>query len=95
MNFSQERGFDLHDNFDIDEEMRFSSVYRGRGVDDSGYEEEEDIMLDSHNIETFGDSYGSVSKRPADLTSLQSTDGVRMPSSSSLLVVIPVEFEIF
>ena len=75
--------------------MRFSSVNRGRGVDDSGYEEEEDIMLDSHNIETFGDSYGSVSKRPADLTSLQSTDGVRMPSSSSLLVVIPVEFEIF
>ena len=46
-------------------------------------------MLDSHNTETFGDSYGSVSKRPADLTSLQSADGVRMPSSSSLLDETP------
>ncbi|XWS20097.1 hypothetical protein CRYUN_Cryun31cG0071800 [Craigia yunnanensis] len=89
LHLAEERGFDLHDNFDIDEEMRFSSVSRGRGVDDSGYEEEEDIMLDSHNIETFGDSSGSVSKRPADLTILQSTDGVQMPSSSSLLDEMP------
>ncbi|XVF27020.1 hypothetical protein REPUB_Repub14bG0070500 [Reevesia pubescens] len=85
LHLADERGFDLHDNFDIDEEMRFSSVYRGSGVDDSGYEEEEDIMLDSHNIETFGDSSDSLSRRPADMTSLQSTDGVRMPSSSSLV----------
>ncbi|XWS16189.1 hypothetical protein CRYUN_Cryun34aG0063700 [Craigia yunnanensis] len=89
LHLAEERGFDLHDNFDIDEEMRFSSVYRGRGVDDSGYEEDEDIMLDSHNTETFGDSYGSVSKRATDLTSLQSTDGVQMPSSSSLLDETP------
>ncbi|TYI85660.1 hypothetical protein E1A91_D04G011100v1 [Gossypium mustelinum] len=76
LHLAEERGVDLHDDFDIDEEMRYSSVYRGRGVDDSGYEEDEDILLDSHNIETFGDSYDSLSR---------STDGVRMPSSSSLV----------
>ncbi|KAH1038018.1 hypothetical protein J1N35_039761 [Gossypium stocksii] len=76
LHLAEERGVDLHDDFDIDEEMRYSSVYRGRGVDDSGYEEDEDILLDSHNIETFGDSYDSFSR---------STDGVRMPSSSSLV----------
>ena len=68
--------------------MRFSSVYRGRGVDDSGCEEEEDIMLDSHNIETFGDSSDSLGRRPADLSCLQGSDGVRMPSSSSVVVVV-------
>ncbi|XVE88654.1 hypothetical protein DITRI_Ditri19aG0086800 [Diplodiscus trichospermus] len=83
LHLAEERGID-HDNFDIDEEMRFSSVYRGRGVDDSGYEEE-DIMLDSHNSDTFGDPSDSLSRRPADLTNLQSSDGVQMPSSSSLL----------
>ncbi|PPR96206.1 hypothetical protein GOBAR_AA24463 [Gossypium barbadense] len=89
LHLAEERGFDLHDNFDIDEEMRFSSVLRGRGFDDSGYEEEEDIMLDSHNIETFGDSSDSHSRRPADLTSLQGSVGVRIPSSSSLVDNIP------
>ncbi|XVE51889.1 hypothetical protein DITRI_Ditri02bG0077200 [Diplodiscus trichospermus] len=89
LHLAEERGFDLHDNFDIDEEMRFSSVYRGRGVDDSGYEEEEDDIVDSNNIETLGDSPGSVSRSPDDLASLQSTDGVRMPSSSSLLDEAP------
>ncbi|XVF86860.1 hypothetical protein PTKIN_Ptkin18bG0075800 [Pterospermum kingtungense] len=89
LHLAEERGFDLHDNFDIDEEMRFSSVYRRRGVDDSDYEEEEDSMLDSYNIETFGHSSGSDSQRPADLTSLQRTGGVRMPSSSSLLDEVP------
>ncbi|KAK6284335.1 hypothetical protein POUND7_003287 [Theobroma cacao] len=89
LHLAEERGFHLHDNFDNDEEMRFSSVYRGRGVDDSGYEEDEDIMLDSHNSETFGDSSGSVSKRPADLTSLQSTDGARVSSSPFLMDEAP------
>ncbi|KAL4369341.1 hypothetical protein GQ457_05G035320 [Hibiscus cannabinus] len=82
LHLAEERGFDLHDNFDIDEETRYSSVYRDRGVDDSGYEEEEDIMLDSHNIETFGDSSDSLSRGPADLTSFQSSDVARMSSST-------------
>ncbi|KAK8559894.1 hypothetical protein V6N13_016626 [Hibiscus sabdariffa] len=85
LHLAEERGLDLHDNFDIDEEMRYSSVYRGRGIDDSGYEEEEDNMLDSHNIETFEDSSDSLNRGPADLTSLQSSDGVQMASSTSLV----------
>ncbi|XP_038995284.1 polyadenylate-binding protein-interacting protein 3-like [Hibiscus syriacus] len=89
LHLAEERGLDLHDTFDIDEEMRYSSVYRGRRVDDSGYEEEEDIMLDSHNTETFGDSSDSLSRGPADLTSLQSSDSVRMSSSTSLVDETP------
>ncbi|GMJ14227.1 CTC-interacting domain 4 [Hibiscus trionum] len=84
LHLAEERGFDLHDNFEIDEETRYSSVYRDRGVDDSGYEEEEDSMFDSHNIDTFGDSSDSLSRGPADLTSFQSSDGARMSSSTSI-----------
>ncbi|OMO70605.1 hypothetical protein CCACVL1_18764 [Corchorus capsularis] len=89
LHLAEERGFHLHDNFDLDEEMRYSSVYRGSRVDDSGYEEEEDIMLDSQNMETFGESSDSLGNRPADLTSLQSIDGAQMMSSSSLVGEAP------
>ncbi|KAH1055076.1 hypothetical protein J1N35_033141 [Gossypium stocksii] len=89
LHLAEERGLDLHDNFDIDEEMRYSSVYRGRGFDDSGYEEEEDILLDSQNIETFGDSSDSLSRGPVDLTSLQRNEGVRMSSSTSFVDEAP------
>ncbi|TYI78782.1 hypothetical protein E1A91_D06G238200v1 [Gossypium mustelinum] len=89
LHLAEERGLDLHDNFDIDEEMRYSSVYRGRGLDDSGYEEEEDILLDSQNIETFGDSSDSLSRGPVDLTSLQRNEGVRMSSSTSFVDEAP------
>ncbi|GFZ11724.1 hypothetical protein Acr_23g0001090 [Actinidia rufa] len=37
LHLAEERGFQLHENFDIDEETRFSSVFRG--VDDTGYDE--------------------------------------------------------
>lgn len=77
----------LHENFDIDEETRFSSVYRGSALDDSGYEEDEDIMLDSRNDETFGGLSGSVSQRPADLTSGKRNDAAQFSSSTSLVVV--------
>ncbi|KAE8655472.1 putative Nuclear transcription factor Y subunit A-3 [Hibiscus syriacus] len=89
LHLAEERVLDLHDNFDIDEEMRYSSVCRGRGVDDSGYEEEENIMLDSHNTETFGDSSDSLSRGPADLNSLESSDSVRMSSSTTLVDEAP------
>ncbi|XP_039060116.1 polyadenylate-binding protein-interacting protein 3-like [Hibiscus syriacus] len=89
LHLAEERGFDLHDNLDIDEEMRYSSVFRGRGFDDSGYEEEEDIMLDSHNVETFGDSSDSLSRGQVDLTSFQSSDGARISSSTSLVDEAP------
>ncbi|KAK9078370.1 hypothetical protein SSX86_002427 [Deinandra increscens subsp. villosa] len=52
LHLAEERGIHFHDKFDLDEETKYSSVFRG--VDDSGYDENEDIM-DSQNSETFGD----------------------------------------
>lgn len=72
----------FYENFDIDEETKYSSVYRGANVDDSGYEEEEDIVLDSRNDETFGGP-NVADNRSADLTGGKSNDGARLPSSSS------------
>nr|KYP63669.1 Ataxin-2 isogeny [Cajanus cajan] len=62
LHLAEERG--LYHNFDIDEETRFSSVYRGKGVDDIGYDENEDKLLDSHNSETFGSIYDLAITRP-------------------------------
>ncbi|XP_058743705.1 polyadenylate-binding protein-interacting protein 3-like isoform X2 [Vicia villosa] len=62
IHLAEERGL-YPDDFDIDEETRFSSVYRGKGVDDE-YDENEDNFLDSQNSETFGDISDSVIKRP-------------------------------
>ncbi|RYR29017.1 hypothetical protein Ahy_B01g053286 [Arachis hypogaea] len=52
-----ERGLHFHENFDIDEETRFSSVARGKGVDDSGYDENEDILLTSIHCQESGRSW--------------------------------------
>lgn len=75
---AEERGVRLPESFNVDEETRFSSVYRGGVVDDSGYEEEEDILLDSWNTETFGSGPASepVSARSS------STDGPETSQSS-------------
>ncbi|XP_076884994.1 polyadenylate-binding protein-interacting protein 3-like [Bidens hawaiensis] len=51
LHLAEERGIHFHSGFDLDEETKYSSVFRG--VDDSGYDENEDIW-DSENIETFG-----------------------------------------
>ncbi|XP_023524688.1 polyadenylate-binding protein-interacting protein 3-like isoform X1 [Cucurbita pepo subsp. pepo] len=59
LHLAEERGIDLHDKFDIDEETRFSSVVRGKVADDSGYDENEEISFNSRNMETFGGSSGS------------------------------------
>lgn len=83
LHLAEERGMKFHEDFDIDEETRFSSVYRGKADDDSGYEEHEDILLDSHNTETFGSLPGSAIKRSTNLPIGKSNDGARMSSSSS------------
>ncbi|KAI3789820.1 hypothetical protein L2E82_02624 [Cichorium intybus] len=81
LHLAEERGIRLNNKFDLDEETKYSSVHRG--VDDSGYDENEDV-LDSHNNETFGDVSDSV----IDLTSGQSNnpsaslDGESQPSKS-------------
>ncbi|KAG8656484.1 polyadenylate-binding protein-interacting protein 3 isoform X3 [Manihot esculenta] len=84
LHLAEERGIHLDGNFDIDEETRYSSVYRGIGIDDSGYDETEDIMFDSHNSETFGAASASYTNESADLTHGRSNEVVRVLSSSSL-----------
>ncbi|GJS92220.1 polyadenylate-binding protein-interacting protein 3-like protein isoform X1 [Tanacetum coccineum] len=66
LHLAEERGIHVHSNFELDEETKYSSVMRG--VDDSGYEENEDIW-DSENTETFGNVSGikgSPSSRDRD-----------------------------
>ncbi|XP_026431057.1 polyadenylate-binding protein-interacting protein 3-like isoform X1 [Papaver somniferum] len=81
MHLAEERG--RHFDLDVDEETRFSSVLRT--VDDSGYDEDEDIVLDTHNMETFGDSSGAASKRSFSDVARGKTDNLGpSPSSSSV-----------
>ncbi|KAG4939971.1 hypothetical protein JHK87_043842 [Glycine soja] len=81
LHLAEERG--LYHNFDIDEETRFSSVYRGKGVDDSGYDENEDRLLDSHNSETFDNIYGLVNKSPGEASGRKGSNGAQTWSNFS------------
>ncbi|PON96212.1 Ataxin [Trema orientale] len=82
LHLAEERGLQLSSNFDIDEETRFSSVFRGKIVDDSSNEENEDILVDSHNDETFGDSSTSAINSSAEWNKGKSDDVSRVSSSS-------------
>ncbi|RWR95918.1 polyadenylate-binding protein-interacting protein 3-like protein [Cinnamomum micranthum f. kanehirae] len=79
LHLSEERGI-FHEDFDFNEESRFSSVFRG--VDDGRYEESEDMMLDEHNTETFGVSSGSVINQSFPDRG-KSNDGAQASSSCS------------
>ncbi|XP_057541278.1 polyadenylate-binding protein-interacting protein 4-like [Amaranthus tricolor] len=83
LHLAEERGASSYGNFDIDEETKYSSVYRG--PDDSGYADED--VLGSLDAETFGDSSGPAFGRSfADVTSGKSGKGFeerRMFSQSS------------
>ncbi|KAM7476072.1 hypothetical protein LguiB_023315 [Lonicera macranthoides] len=82
LHLAEERGINLGENFDIDEETRYSSVFRG--VDDSGYVENDDKSLDSHNSETFGGVSGSLISKPfTDMPIGKSNDGAQVLTSSS------------
>ncbi|KAK4791570.1 hypothetical protein SAY86_031983 [Trapa natans] len=59
LHLAEERGLQMHE-FDVDEETRFSSVFRGRVSDDTGHEEDEDILFNSRNTDTFGDSVAPI-----------------------------------
>ncbi|XP_024969318.1 polyadenylate-binding protein-interacting protein 3-like isoform X2 [Cynara cardunculus var. scolymus] len=74
LHLAEERGIHFHNSFDLDEETKYSSVLRG--VDDSGYDENEDIW-DTENIETFGNVSDSVMNTSTDLKS----GGSQLPSS--------------
>ncbi|KAL5156737.1 Polyadenylate-binding protein-interacting protein 3 [Glycine soja] len=86
LHLAEERGLHLHEDFDIDEETRFSSVYRGKRVDDSGFDE--GVLFDSHNSETFGGEtfggvFGSVVKRPGEISGGKGNDGAQTLANSS------------
>lgn len=84
-NFQQERGLQLHEDYEMDEEARFSSVFRR--VDDSGFDEKENL-LDFRNSETFGDVSGFVvGKSFPDFPSGRSIDAAQLLSISSTMVV--------
>ncbi|XP_019058353.1 PREDICTED: polyadenylate-binding protein-interacting protein 3 isoform X2 [Tarenaya hassleriana] len=65
IHIAEERGLPLNEKFDADEEAKYSSVRRVEGFDDSGVEDEEDILLDSHNNMTFGDMSASDGNKSA------------------------------
>nr|GEW68500.1 polyadenylate-binding protein-interacting protein 3-like isoform X1 [Tanacetum cinerariifolium] len=84
LHLAEERGINYQGKLELDEETKYSSVCRG--VDDSGYDEKEDI-LDSQNDETFGDVSDSiVNKSFTDFTSGKSNSGSQLPSSFSTMV---------
>ncbi|KAL1829285.1 hypothetical protein ACET3Z_007697 [Daucus carota] len=81
LHLAEERGIQLPRDIELDEETRYSSVFRG--VNDSGYDEKENL-LDSRNIETFGGaSDSSIGKSFTAFKSGKSNDVAEMPSSSS------------
>ncbi|CAI0461900.1 unnamed protein product [Linum tenue] len=101
LHLAEERGINLGEDFDGDEEVRFSSVIRGRGLDDSGYDEDEDILLDKRNTETFGDVPASSGAKTDHLhrgTSNDSagallTSSVEMPPTEPEVVYVKADGE--
>ncbi|KAL3639787.1 Polyadenylate-binding protein-interacting protein 3 [Castilleja foliolosa] len=84
LHLAEERGIQLDENLEMDEETRFSSVRRR--VDDSGYDEIENILLDSRNDETFGGVTSSVIGKPStDLNTVKLSDGAQASLKSSLM----------
>ncbi|KAL5700539.1 Polyadenylate-binding protein-interacting protein 3 [Ranunculus cassubicifolius] len=82
LHMAEERGLNFGEDFDVDEETRFSSVFRG--ISDSGYEENEDIVLDSQNSETFGGSSGLLDSRSfSDVARRKAHDWNHTPSTFS------------
>ncbi|KAK6787395.1 hypothetical protein RDI58_015920 [Solanum bulbocastanum] len=81
LHLAEERGIQLHENLEVDEETRFSAVVRE--VDDSGYDDCEDILLDSHNDETFQGISSAMGKSFTDMSRRKMNDGAQVSSRSS------------
>lgn len=73
----------MHEDFDIDEETRFSSVYRGKRADDSGFDE--DVLFETRSSDTFGGVFGSVVKRSSEISGGKGNDGARALANSSVV----------
>ncbi|XP_019198813.1 PREDICTED: polyadenylate-binding protein-interacting protein 3-like isoform X2 [Ipomoea nil] len=84
LHLAEERGHQLHGHLEIDEETRFSSVFRG--VDDSGYDDCEEILLDSCNDETFQGISNSVTRKSfIGISSNESDNGAQCLSRTSTM----------
>ncbi|KAI3991850.1 hypothetical protein MKX01_012795 [Papaver californicum] len=81
LHLAEERGLHFQDDFNIDEETRYSSVFRGH--DDSGYEEADEIVLDSQNNETFRGSSSSVINKSSDTVRGKNNCGATASSTCS------------
>ncbi|RZC49417.1 hypothetical protein C5167_017845 [Papaver somniferum] len=81
LHLAEERGLHFHDDCNIDEETRYSSVFRGH--DDSGWEGADEINSDSLNNETFGSSSSSVISKSSDAVRGKDNDGATASSASS------------
>ncbi|EPS71769.1 hypothetical protein M569_02990 [Genlisea aurea] len=85
LHLAEERGLQINGNLDIDEETRFSSVYRG--VDASGCDEIDDLILNPRNDETFGayveGRHDFVNGKPLLDVNVSHGDATQMHSRSS------------
>ncbi|CAJ1955489.1 unnamed protein product [Sphenostylis stenocarpa] len=82
LHLAEERGFHLHEDFDIDEETRFSSVYRGKGADDSGFEE--DVMFNKRPSEISGGKGNDGARTLANSSSMDHTQSSQSSTSVDL-----------
>lgn len=81
LHLAEERGICPHGNLDVDEETKYSSV--SRGVDDSGYADE-DVMLNSYDTQAPKGPAGLAFGRSfADVTSGKSSKGAEDGQSQS------------
>ncbi|WZZ42467.1 hypothetical protein YC2023_038726 [Brassica napus] len=76
LHVAEERGLQVNDKFDTDEEAKYSAVRRVDGFDDSGFDEEDEKLLDTCNDQTFGGSSTSIVQKPT------SSSGQKPTSSS-------------
>ncbi|CAA7408913.1 unnamed protein product [Spirodela intermedia] len=81
LHLAEERGIHFNEDFDFDEEARFSSVYRGIGGEMD--RENEDIILDDVNSETFGGSFRYGTNQQFSEISQRKNNGAQATSSSS------------
>ncbi|MCE3052245.1 Polyadenylate-binding protein-interacting protein 3 [Datura stramonium] len=81
LHLAEERGIQLYENLEVDEETKFSAVVRA--VDDSGYDDCEDILFDSRNDETFKGISGATGKSSTDMNRRKMDDVAQVSSKSS------------
>ncbi|ONK57850.1 uncharacterized protein A4U43_C09F4850 [Asparagus officinalis] len=82
LHLAEERGIQLDEDFDLDEELKYSAVRRE--IDDNTFGESRISSSDTYNTETFGSSHGgTIPKSYADISRSKFTDGAHVLSTCS------------